>query len=319
VNGVDTSTNGHDSGSRFVWSGKLSEGHPAIGALVAACKNRAAPMAFLSNGGYDLTSGLVAPTRSGNTNALSRIAFPWRINTADDTRRFHTTETEERIVDAMRERTESKMAEKSRLPREVAAMNTLFTARIGENEVRRLTDFLPAQLDNSNNPLRRQAQLALASYRAGLSIAANLSIGGFDTHGNHDANHIPRLQMMLEGVDFLMSEAENAGIGDKVIVVLGSDFGRTPRYNGTNGKDHWSITSYMMMGPGIAGNRVIGATDPDHKPLTVNASTLAMDPSGIRITPEHIHRALRGHAEIKDHEYAVRFPLSGVSDVPLFG
>ena len=38
INGIDTQTNGHDSGRRFVWSGKLEEGYPTIAALAAAKK-----------------------------------------------------------------------------------------------------------------------------------------------------------------------------------------------------------------------------------------------------------------------------------------
>lgn len=317
VNGIDTSTNGHDSGSRHIWSGKLAEGHPSFGALVAAAKNRAAPMAFLSNGGYDLTMGLVAPTRSGNTSVLQRIAYPNRIDTNNADSRFFTDATYERIRAAQQERLAS-MQEKTRLPRKRRAMGTLFTARIGEGEVRRLTEFLPDQLDNSNNPLRRQAQLALASYKAGLSVSVNLNIGGFDTHGNHDQNHIPRLSLLLEGIDFVMEEADRLGIRDKVVVVAGSDFGRTPGYNGTNGKDHWSITSMLFLGAGIRGGRVIGGTDERHRPLNVDPGTLQVSDGGVRITPEHVHRSLRRLAGIDEHDVARQYPLNGGGDIDLF-
>ena len=36
INGVDTETNGHDSGRRNMWSGQLAEGYPSFGAAVAA-------------------------------------------------------------------------------------------------------------------------------------------------------------------------------------------------------------------------------------------------------------------------------------------
>ena len=317
VNGVDTATNGHDSGSRHVWSGKLAEGYPAFGALVAAAKARAAPMAFLSNGGYDLTQGLVAPTRSGNTGALQRIAYPHRIDADNPDSRFHSDATVERIRVAQEERL-SAAIQSRQLPKVLAAMDTLYTARIGENEVRRLTDFLPSDLDNSQNQLRRQAQIAIASYKAGLSVAANLNTGGFDTHGNHDQNHIPSVSRLLAGADFVMDEAERQGVADKVVVVIGSDFGRTPGYNDTNGKDHWSITSYMIMGAGIAGNRVVGGSDARHHPKTVNPETLALDDNGIRITPSHIHKELRRLAGISDDEIAARFPLTAES-LNLFG
>ena len=42
INGIDTQTNGHDSGRRFIWSGKLQEGYPTVAALAAAtCLGRA--------------------------------------------------------------------------------------------------------------------------------------------------------------------------------------------------------------------------------------------------------------------------------------
>jgi uncharacterized protein (DUF1501 family) len=321
INGLDTSTNGHDSGTRNVWSGKLSEGTPSFSALVAAAKARVAPMAFLSNGGYDYTGGLVAPTRSGNTNALARIAFPNRPDTNNNERLYHTEETAQRIAATQQARLEA-MRESSKLPARKAAMNTLYNARVGENEVRRLTDFLPQQLDNSGNPIIRQAQLALASYKAGLSVSVNITRGGFDTHGNHDQQHIPRLLDILNGIDFIMEEAERLEIRDKVVIAVGSDFGRTPRYNGTNGKDHWSITSMMFLGAGITGNRVIGGSTHEHVPYRVDPSsleTLDVDGPGIRVTPEHVHRSLRRLADIHEHEFSLMNPLNGADDIPLFG
>ncbi|MEW5848678.1 MAG: DUF1501 domain-containing protein [Myxococcota bacterium] len=317
INGVDTATNGHDSGSRFTWSGKLIEGFPSFGALVASAAARDKPMSFISNGGYDVTSGLVAPTRSSNPSVYTRIAYPNRVDPNNAESLYHSQLTMERIL-ATRAARQTALAGAQNLPRYKNAINTLYTANLGQNDVARLTEYLPNPLDNTQNPLRRQAQLALAAYKAGLSVSANLNIGGFDTHGNHDDTHTPRVQAMLEGVDFIMTEAERQGVADKVVVVMGSDFGRTPRYNSTNGKDHWSITSMMMMGPGIVGNRVIGATDGDHRPLTVNPTTLQQDPNGVRVTPEHVHLALRKLAGVQESEAAKAFPLGG-QELPLLG
>jgi hypothetical protein len=315
LNGVDTETNSHDSGTRNTWSGKLAEGHPCLASLIAGSVGPEKPMSFLTSGGYDFTAGVVAPTRTGNMGALTRLAFPDRMDPNNAESGYHTAETTARVAAAQRARLEALMAEQ-RLPRVREQMGMLYNARAGENELRLLTEFLPETLDNTNNPLKRQAQVAIAGYRAGITVAANLSLGGFDTHGNHDASHIPRLQMLLEGVDFLIAEAEAAGIGDRVVVVVGSDFGRTPGYNDGNGKDHWSITSMMLMGGGIRGNRVIGATDERHRPHTVNPQTLALDPNGVRIKPVHVHRALRRLAGIEAAAPAERFPISA-EDLPL--
>ena len=100
--------------------------------------------------------------------------------------------------------------------------------------------------------------VAVAGFKTGLAVAANLSIGGFDTHGNHDGGHIPLMGNLLAGIDLVWTEITNAGLAGKVVIAVGSDFGRTPAYNAQNGKDHWNITSMMFMGAGIAGGRVIG-------------------------------------------------------------
>jgi hypothetical protein len=308
INGIDTSTNGHDTGSRHVWSGKLAEGYPAFSALVAGVKSRVSPMAFLSNGGYDFTGGLVAPTRSASTGPLARLAFPNRADPNRTDTNFHSDQTEERIRSAQRSRL-SRQRQRESLPAYQDSYGLLFAARTGESEVRNLTTHLPAQLDASNNPLRRQAQVAVAAYKAGLTVSANLNVGGFDTHGNHDAAHIPALTRLTEGVDFLMQEAERQGIRDRMVVVMASDFGRTPGYNDGNGKDHWSITSMMMMGAGIRGNRVIGGSTPRHVALPVNPSTLELG-GDLILRPEHVHAALRRLAGIEgDSIVTQQFPL----------
>lgn len=317
INGIDTETNGHDSGTRNIWSGKLTETHPSLGALAAAALNPELPMSFISNGGYDETKGLVAPTRNGNTNVLERLAYPFRINPSDENNRFHTPDVERRILEHQRARLE-RLRGQAQLPMVSKALSHLHMSRMGENDLQRLTDYLPDSLDNSNNPLRRQAQIAFAAYQAGISVSANLRIGGFDTHGNHDNSHIPSLTRYLEGVDFILDEAERLGLSEKVVVVMGSDFGRTPRYNSGNGKDHWSVTSMMFAGPGIIGNRVIGTTTHEHQPITVNPSTLEPDESGIRIKPEHIHKAFRIYAGIDDSQAAQNFPLSPSHELALF-
>jgi uncharacterized protein (DUF1501 family) len=315
INGVDTSTNGHDSGTRHTWSGNLAEGYPAFSALAAASLGLEQPLSFMSFGGYDDTQGIVAPTRTGNVGVLERIAYPNRIDTQSNASLFHSAETQQRIQRTLAERS-GKMMGQSTLPIRRNALSSLMIARSGENDISRLIDFLPT-LDNSNNRMRRQAQLAIAGYKAGVCVSANLNAGGFDTHGDHDDRHFPRLVGLMDGVDFLLDEAERQGVADKVVVAIGSEFGRTPGYNAGNGKDHWSITSMMFAGAGISGNRVIGATTERHRPLKVNPTSLALDEAGIRITPGHVHRALRKLAGIDAGDIAQLFPIRA-EDLPLF-
>src|SRR5690606_8644582 len=98
INGVDTQTNNHDSGTRTIWSGQTQEGYPSLGALIAASKAPEMPMAFVSGGGYDATNGLVGLTRVTSVSALTRIARPNLLDPNDvDTDTYHTAETWSRI------------------------------------------------------------------------------------------------------------------------------------------------------------------------------------------------------------------------------
>ena len=295
VNGVDTATNGHDSGSRNTWSGNLAEGHPSIGAIIAAIHAPDKAMGYITNGGYDITRDIVARTRVGDVGALERLAFPNKINTFNEDV-YHTEGGFERIQRFQRERL-SRQREHAHLPHEHLASSTLHVARGSNNELKRLTEFLP---DIEGSQLKRQAQVAIAAYKAGLCVSANLSVGGFDTHGDHDNRQFTSLANLLSGVNDIWDEAERQNMADRVVVLIGSDFGRTPYYNANRGKDHWSITSFMLMGAGIPGNTVIGASDEGHNPLTVNPETLELDEAGVRITPAHIHQQIRKLAGVDE-------------------
>lgn len=318
INGVDTATANHDTGTRVMWSGRVSEGYPTFAAVVAAARVPGSPLGFISSGGYETTAGLVPLTRLGNVDAVRRVAYPNRLdpNRADYT--VHSEAIWTRIQQAQRERL-MRSAGMQTLPVLERAQSQLFVSRTEDDSLARLATLLPtqSQVNAIPNPLYRQAVVALAGFQAGVAVAANLSVGGFDTHGNHDTTHLQRLGELVIGIDLIMTEITNRGLDGKVIVVVGSDFGRTPRYNAQNGKDHWNITSMMMMGPGIPGGRVIGGTDEEFRALKVNPRTLALDPNGVRIGCAEVQRGLRKLAGIDASTPATSYPVGG-AELPLF-
>jgi uncharacterized protein (DUF1501 family) len=108
----------------------------------------------------------------------------------------------------------------------------------------------------------------------------------------------------------VLRRAEELKLREKLVIVMQSEMGRTPDYNKGNGKDHWSVGSVMFLGPGIKGNRVIGATDEKQFHVPLNPQTLVCDKAaGIKVRPEHIHEALRRYAGIADHPLSKKFPL----------
>ncbi len=324
LNGVDTSTNNHDAGQMAFTSGSLQDGLPAIGALLAGTYGLSQPLPFISFGGYDKTYDIAPLSRIQSTGILRDLAAPNVLNPSDaDSALYHRPDVYERIREAQAERLEELMATQ-RLPKLVNAMKGLKEARITDQElsalqVPTLID-LPGNLGGAEN-LVRSGQLALESFRAGLSVACNLSIGGFDTHGNHDTAQRRSLIQLLTGVGALLDEIERLQMTDKVYVVVGSDFGRTPHYNGEgagSGKDHWPVTSTLVVGPGIEGNRVIGATNDKQEALSLDPTTLKAGSSGTRLSPTQVQAALRKLAGI-DPELERAFPLISGDVLPLFG
>ena len=307
INGIDMLTNGHDAGNRHTWSGRLTEGHPSMPALIAGSYGPNQPLAFMTSGGYSETAGVVARTRTGdNIDSLRRLAYPNRRDPDNEFSKFHPETGADLIASAHREREGALMAAQG-LPRIKGSMSTLFSARSGSNELKLLEQYLPET--RSDNRLASQGEVALAAYKAGIGVSAMLSTGGFDTHGNHDDNHFPSLQRLTEGVDEIITRAEELGIADKMVICIGSDFGRTPGYNSGNGKDHWPVTSQIFIGSTIRGNTVLGASTERHGAMGFNPDTLQADENSPHLQPGHVIASIRGQIGIGETDLAGRFPI----------
>ena len=277
-------------------------------------------MPLIGYGGYLDTQGVTNAVPLGDGGLLHNLAFPARPNPTESENNYFGHPEVPSVIQREQELRLLRLQGQQRLPRIWDGQNELVLARLGQDDLKRVSESLP---DNfADNQLHRQIQVALAAYQAGLSVSVSVSTGGFDTHGNHDNNHLPRLIDFVNGASFAMQEAERLGIADKVAVVMGSDFGRTPGYNSGNGKDHWPISSMMMMGPGIPGNRVIGGTDDRHNlflvdPVTLQPTGRPDESEGVRLGIAHVHRALRNLAGVPD-DFKAAFPLAG-EDLPIFG
>ena len=330
INGIDSQTNAHEAGVRHTWSGKLGHGFPTFSALAAATLGANLPLAYISNGGYKETAGVTQYTLMSDPTSLNKLVFPNRFldydpeGTWDAPKQYHRSEAVDLIQQAKMDRLLRLRAKASLSPRQVESLGDLFNARIGADQLAPLAETMPETLvsntdeDGEWNPLLRQAQIALASYQAGLTVAADLAIWGFDTHANHDEEHTRALKRLQRGINYLWEEAERRGIDDKLVVLVSSDFGRTPSYNDGDGKDHWPISSSIIMAKGHSWtNRVVGATNDAHEALAIDPNQLTLSETGIRLEPKHVQQAMRRLAGIENHELCQRFGLDA-EDVAFF-
>jgi hypothetical protein len=86
---------------------------------------------------------------------------------------------------------------------------------------------------------------------------------GWDTHQNNFASLksrlLPRLDAALSG---LLQDLSDRGMLDSTLVVVLSDFGRTPKVNPSAGRDHWATAGIALLaGGGLRSASLIGQTD----------------------------------------------------------
>jgi hypothetical protein len=83
-------------------------------------------------------------------------------------------------------------------------------------------------------------------------------------------NTMPGPTALLDsGLSGLISDLSDRGLLDSTLVLCMGEFGRTPKINKDNGRDHYPRAwSLAMAGGGIQGGRVVGATDADGVEVT---------------------------------------------------
>jgi hypothetical protein len=127
--------------------------------------------------------------------------------------------------------------------------------------------------------LGRQLLLTRRLIEAGAGFVTVQS-AGWDMHA--DVNNPP----MKEGMEMLgppldralsafLEDLEQRGLGEKVLVVLTGDFGRTPKINAKGGRDHWAnLCMLALFGGGLKVGQVIGKCDRNNSvPTTTPLST----------------------------------------------
>ena len=93
----------------------------------------------------------------------------------------------------------------------------------------------------------------------------SMNYSRWDWHGG-DGMNFPRSRqefpLLDQGLSSLIIDLHERGLDKDVTVVVWGEFGRTPRINKNNSRDHWPRTSFALMaGGGLRHGQVIGATD----------------------------------------------------------
>ena len=329
INGVDAQTNSHTVGIVHNWSGRNSEGYPTTTALLAAHYAPDLPVPYLSFGGFSVTSGLTRFTRIDNADRLRDIANP----TWDMPGQEVFSEAARAVLESHLAATAERLASAPHLLPGDVRHRAFYRSAFATEGLKAYADAIPPEEEleqeeryngrdrDFHSSLRRQAQLTVLAFRTGVAVSADLWLGGFDTHATHDPDHEWLLGNLTDSVDYLWDYAEQHGVADRMVVVIGSDFGRTNFYNAQSGKDHWPIGSFVVMEKNQPWTgRAVGETDGLHFAHRINPRTLRRDDrGGTIIYPKHVHKALRRYLGIENTPGAQRFPFNNTEDFAFFG
>jgi hypothetical protein len=88
-------------------------------------------------------------------------------------------------------------------------------------------------------------------------------VGSWDTHSQHFNQMKQSLCPVFDqAFAALVEDLDDRGLLDQTLVMANAEFGRTPKVNGSSGRDHWPwVYSLALAGGGIARGVVYGASD----------------------------------------------------------
>jgi len=102
----------------------------------------------------------------------------------------------------------------------------------------------------------------------------SLTYGSWDMHAGITGGFRRDMPSLDQAIATLLEDLESRGLLKSTLVLVSSEFGRTPKINPEAGRDHWpKVFSTMLAGGGIKGGLVYGSSDatasePDSDPVS---------------------------------------------------
>jgi len=101
-----------------------------------------------------------------------------------------------------------------------------------------------------------------------------LTYGGWDMHNDVTAGMQRLMPAFDQAFSTLIRDLDRQGLLETTLVMVSSEFGRTPKINKTAGRDHWpKVFSVALAGGGVKGGFIHGASnstasEPDRDPVS---------------------------------------------------
>lgn len=112
-----------------------------------------------------------------------------------------------------------------------------------------------------------------------------VTYGSWDHHSNLKGAFESNMMNFDKAYAMLITDLKQRGLLDSTLVMITSEFGRTPKINGTNGRDHWPrVFSTVLAGGGTKAGFAYGTSDA----LAAEPETDPVSPGQLAATMYHL-------------------------------
>lgn len=267
IRSMATREGAHDRATYLLHTGWAPSGtvrHPDVGALVAQALARpdAELPPYVCVGGQGTGPGLLgvsfAPfTVRDATRPVQDLSYPAGVDAARFARRRRLLEAVER-----------------QFRREHPGDETEGHTAVYVKADRLMHSRGVAAFDLTQEPSRVRAAYGPEAFGQGCLMARRLveagvkaievTLGGWDTHQDNFTQNRRLCGQLDRGLAALLADLRERDLLRRTLVVVATEFGRTPKINQNDGRDHhaagWSVA---LAGGPVRGGRVIGATSAD--------------------------------------------------------
>lgn len=237
--------------------------HPGLGSIVVSERKQMGDLpAYISIGGGAPRAGYLGQKceayyvgRAGEKDPY--LSFPTSIGEVRGNKRLE-------ILDRMNQRNSPIAGTDDAVSTQTAIGEAVKLMRSPALEAFEVSKEKPEVIERYGaNPYGKSVVLARRLIEKGVRFV-QVNKGGWDTH----FKAFPALQKHGESTDpavaALIEDLAQSGLLKKTLVVMLSEFGRTPKINTSGGRDHYpAVFTAMLAGGGIRGGQVVGSSDED--------------------------------------------------------
>ncbi|MFT5469672.1 MAG: hypothetical protein ACI8UO_004794 [Verrucomicrobiales bacterium] len=279
VNTLTQKTGAHDGGRYWMLTGYQKRAtivHPEMLAWKQEFHGKdyegAMPQSFVIGGGALPGSGFFGPSHSPLPIGDPNRGLPNSMSPVEGSREKKRVEA----LDTFNESFTNKFKTEDVVAYNQYYDNTMEFLQSDELEVFDLSKESPEEREKFGGTGNRMGQSALLAARLIESGVGGVRIsgGGCDNHGTIATSFQGPANNLDVAVSALIERLEASGKLDETLIVVGTEFGRTPKINANAGRDHYPrVFSGMMAGGGIQGGQKWGKSDSKGVAVEENPTT----------------------------------------------